>query len=379
MLKNVAHTFPSYLISCILLICIALPSNRAYGQLGDLGDFLNAGSEAVGDAELLFSEYLKPFASGFGAGVNTGWIDRARSHGLLGFHVKVNFSAAVVPDVDRFFMVDEIGLNYLQPVREGPVSTPTFSGSSSSDARLQYVFEAPDGSELVLADFEMPPGTGFRYIMTPMIQAGVGLPVDTELMVRFIPPVSFLDYGEIYLYGLGIKHELNQWLPGGAFLPVTFSIMGGYTSFGTSAGLNVRALDFSPQQDIVSPDENQSGHGIPDNQEISFSTDAWTINLIAGKSLPILSVYGGIGIEGSTTNVSVEGDFPYYTAVPAGNGQFRREVSTFSDPVDLSFDGANRFRAMAGVRISLPLLTFNVDYTYADYSALTAGFGISFR
>ncbi len=370
--------FSFFLIAFTLLFCTIVPSNRAYGQLGDVGDFLNGGADAVGDAELLFSEYLKPFASGFGAGVNTGWVDRARSHGLLGFHVKINFSAAVVPDVDQFFMVDEIGLNYLELAQGGP-EVPTFSGSSSTDARLQYALQAPDGQQLVLADFEMPPGTGFRYIMTPMIQAGVGLPMDTDLMVRFVPPFSFLDYGEIYLYGLGIKHELNQWLPGGALLPVTFSIMGGYTSFGTSAGLNARPFDFSPQGDFFSSDANESETAAWDDQKIVFSTDAWTLNLIAGKSLPIFSVYGGVGIEGSKTNVSVEGNFPYYSPEPAGDGQFRRELKTFTDPLDISFDGANRLRAMAGVRISLPLLTFNVDYTYADYSVVTAGFGVSLR
>ncbi len=378
MVKYAANPFSSFLIACTLLICVAAPSNRAYGQLGDLGDFLNVGETAVGDAELLFSEYLQPFASGFGAGVNAGWVDRARTHGLLGFHVKINLSAAVVPDVDQFFMVDEIGLNYLRRYQGSP-EVPTFSGSSSTDTRLQYVFEAPDGQELVLADFEMPPGTGYRYIMTPMIQAGVGLPMDTDLMVRFVPPFSFLDYGEIYLYGLGIKHELNQWLPGGALLPVTFSIMGGYTSFGTSAGLNARPFDFSPQGDFFSSDANETEPDDWDNQKIVFSTDAWTLNLIAGKSLPIFSFYGGVGIEGSKTNVSLEGEFPYYTEVPAGNGEYRRELNTFTDPVDISFDGANRFRAMAGVRVSLPLLTFNVDYTYADYSVVTAGFGISLR
>ena len=378
MVKFAPNPFSSFLIACALLVCVTLPSNRAYGQLGDLGDFLNVGADAVSDAELLFSEYLQPFASGFGAGVNTGWVDRARSHGLLGFHVKINFSAAVVPDLDQFFLVDEIGLNYLELSQGGP-ETPTFSGSSSTDARLRYVYEVPDGQDLILADFEMPPGTGLRYIMTPMIQAGIGLPMDTDLMVRFVPPFSFLDYGEIYLYGLGIKHELNQWLPGGALLPVTFSIMGGYTSFGTSAGLNARPFDFSPQGDFFSSDSNESESADWDDQKIVFSTDAWTVNLIAGKSLPMFSFYGGVGIEGSKTNVSVEGDFPYYSPVPAGNGQFRRELRTFTDPVDVSFDGMNRFRAMAGVRISLPLLTFNVDYTYADYSVLTAGFGISLR
>lgn len=369
MLKYPVYAISVPLIAFTLLFFLLTPSNKAYGQLGDLGDLFEGGRE---DAQLLFTEYLKPFASGFGAGVNAGWVDRARTHRVLGFHVKVNFSAAIVPDVDRSFMVNEIGLGTLEVTQGGP-ETPTFSGSSSGNARLGYSQHG-----LVLADFRMPPGTGFRYIMTPMVQAGIGLPKDTDIMVRFIPPVSFLDYGKMYLYGLGIKHELNQWIPSGQFLPLTFSLMAGYTSFGSSAGLNARPTDFDSQNDR--DPQNLGGPGSPtwDDQEILFSTDAWTINLIVGKSLPVLSVYGGLGVEGSRTQVSVEGNFPYYSPV-FDDGEPRRELNKFTDPLDASFDGSNRLRAMAGLRISLPLLTFNVDYTHADYAIVTAGLGVSLR
>ncbi len=369
MLTSCARILQICLIAFSLTLFVFTPSNKAYGQLGDLGELLEGGRE---DAQLLFTEYLKPFASGFGAGVNAGWVDRARSHRVLGFHVKINFSAAVVPDVDRSFMVEEIGLGTLEVIQGGP-ETPTFSGSSSGNAQLGYSQHG-----LTLADFSMPPGTGFRYIMTPMVQAGLGLPKNTDIMVRFVPPLSFLDYGEMYLYGLGIKHELNQWVPGGDLFPVTFSLMAGYTSFGTSAGLNARPTDFNAQNDRDPQNLGGAGSSTWDSQEIIFNTDAWTVNLLVGKSLPVFSVYGGLGVEGSKTKVSVEGDFPYYLPV-FSDGEMRRELNSFTDPLDLSFDGANRFRAMAGLRVSLPLFTFSLDYTHADYAIVTAGLGVSLR
>lgn len=371
MLKITSSTISASILAIFLAVSALAPTQKTMAQLGDLGDLIV--DEGRVDAQLLFSEYLKPFANGFGAGVNSGWVDRARSHGLLGFHVKVNFSAAIVPDIDQSFLLDEIGLTRLQLADPNRPETPTFSGSSSSDARLVLREQGLD-----LAEFTMPPGTGFGYIMTPMIQAGLGLPNDTDVMIRFVPPFSFLDYGEMYLYGIGVKHELNQWLPGGAFLPLTFSVMAGYTSFGTSAGLRARPTDFDPQNDLDPKNLGGPESDTWSGQEIQFSTDAWTANLIVGKSIPMLSVYGGVGVEGSTTNVSVEGDFPYYEPV-FHESEYRRSLDALTDPLEISFDGANRFRAMAGVRISLPLLTFNVDYTYADYSIVTAGIGVSLR
>ncbi len=370
-MKNIATSLiRTFGLAALLAALILSPGKKSYGQLGDLGDLLEGGKD---DAQLLFQEYLKPFANGFGAGVNTGWVDRAKTHGVLGFHVKVNFSAAMVPTADQSFNIDELGLSTLEVSENISSVTPTFAGSSTGAARLEYRQHG-----LELANFEMPPGTGFSYIMTPMIQAGIGLPRNTDIMVRFIPPFKFLDYGEIYLYGLGLKHELNQWLPGGAFLPVTFSIMGGYTAFGTSAGLNARPMDFNPENDLDPDELGGATSATWDDQEIAFSTNAYTVNLIVGKSLPIISVYGGVGFEGSTTNVRVDGNYPYYTP-RMDDGDFKRRLNALSDPIDISLDGTNSLRALAGIRISLPLITFNVDYTLANYSMISAGLGISLR
>lgn len=369
MWNRTLRLFSAALFVFVFTIIVLVPANRAFGQLGDLGGLFEGGSE---DAGLLFREYLKPLANGVGAGVNTGWTDRARTHRLLGFHVKIHLSAAMVPDIDRSFMLDEIGLTTLEVRQDGP-QTPTFSGSSSGSARLGYSEQG-----VTLADFRMPAGTGFRYVMTPMIQAGLGLPKDTDIMLRFVPPLSFLDYGELYLYGLGIKHELNQWIPGGSFFPVTLSILAGYTSFGISTGLSARPDDFDAQNDRDPENLGGPGSATWDEQEIRFQTDAWTINLLVGKSLPVFSVYGGAGVEGSGTTVRVTGNFPYYVPVSFHDG-VRRELNRLTDPIDLSFDGANRLRVMAGLRVSLPLFTFSLDYTHAAYGIVTAGLGISFR
>ncbi len=370
MMKFTTNLGPLFGLSCLLMALMLSPGKKAHGQLGDLGDLLEGGEY---NAQLLFQEYLKPFANGFGAGINTGWVDRAKTHGVLGFHVKLNLSAAMVPDAHQSFNIDELGLSTLQVLQGGP-ETPTFSGSSSGAASLGYYSQ--EGREL--ARFDMPPGTGFSYIMTPMVQAGLGLPKNTDVMVRFIPPFKFLDYGEIYLYGLGVKHELNQWFPGGALLPVTFSVMAGYTAFGTSADLNARPVDFNAENDMDPDGLGGPGSDTWDDQELVFSTNAYTVNFIVGKSLPIISVYGGVGFEGSTTNVRVDGDFPYYTP-DMQDGEFKRRLNALSDPIDFSLDGANNIRALAGLRISLPLITFNVDYTLADYSMVSVGLGVSLR
>ncbi|MBP3192501.1 DUF6588 family protein [Natronogracilivirga saccharolytica] len=369
MYHTVTKKYIPALSAIIIFAALSFLPQNAHAQLGDVGDFLRGGVE---DGQLLFEEYLEPFGDGFGAGLNSGWVDRANAHGFLGFHVKINTAVALVPDARQSFDVSELDFSTINTIDGGPV-TPTFSGSSSTDVRLAYEIEG-----LRLADFRMPPGTGQQFIATPMVQAGVGVFGDTEIMARFIPPVKFLDYGEIYLYGLGVKHELNQWLPGGALLPVTFSLMAGYTAFGSSAGLDSRPDDFDPDNDQIQDDLGGPEHPAWEDQEVSFSTNAYTVNLLVGKSLPVISVYAGAGFEASNTSINVDGRFPFYVLTQE-DGEPVRKLTSLDDPIDISIDGANSFRALAGVRISLPLVTFNVDYTLADYHMISAGLGISLR
>lgn len=361
-----SYTFAT---TAFLLLLFIMPAKNAHGQLGDLGELLEGGQE---DAQILFQEYLKPFGSGFGAGINSGWVDRANTHGVLGFHLKLNATVAFVPSADRDFNVNEIGLQSLQLLEGDPV-TPTFSGSSNPGPTLG-IEETVNGETVRIAGFQMPEGVGLNFVPTPMVQAGVGLPRNTDIMLRLVPRISYEDYGEVYLYGVGLKHEINQWLPGGGLWPVTVSVMGGFTTFGSSAG-----LEAEPSGNYTDPD----GYGGPgsatwQDQEVNLTTNAFTMNVLVGKSLPVISVYGGLGFETSTTAVKVDGNYPYYTPTVEA-GQRTRELNTLTDPIDISFDGSNTMRALAGLRISLPLITFNVDYTLADYSMVTAGFGISFR
>ncbi|MDG5766393.1 hypothetical protein QA596_02860 [Balneolales bacterium ANBcel1] len=369
------HTTYCRKISIVMIFTAALlfsPIKSSFAQLDDLGAFIEGGAE---DAQLLLQEYIRPFGSGFGGGINSGWVDRAGTHGLFGFHVKVSATSAFVPSSDRSFDVNALNMENLFVLHGDDPVTPTFSGSSDSGPMLGFRSQHPQTGEMVEYEaFRMPEGTGLRFIPTPMVQAGVGLPKNTELMIRFVPTLSFDDYGEFHLLGFGAKHELNQWIPGGRLLPITLSVMAGYTTIGSETNLEARPT----------PDEyEQVADGVDvendwDDQRIRLNTNAFTMNLLVGRSLPVFSFYGGIGFETSTTSVKMDGNYPYYILVES-DGDIVRELNALADPIDFSVDGSNSLRAMAGIRIRLFPFTLNVDYTLADYSMVSAGFGISFR
>ena len=64
----------------------------------------------------------------------------------------------------------------------------------------------------------MPAGLNIPLFPVPIVQAGIGLIKDTEISVRYLPKINVGKVDQINLYGLAIKHDLLQWIPGGKIL-----------------------------------------------------------------------------------------------------------------------------------------------------------------
>lgn len=355
--------------------------SASYAQIESSGQFIRAGVE---DANILFQEYLKPFGKGFGPGLNSQWVHAAKPHRTLGFNISVRAGLAVVPDVDKSFDVTQFDYNrlrYADDPGDSPI-TPTISGENTQGSRMLAETEVtlPDGStqQVTLADFNMPEGTGFGYIPAPMIQAGVGLVKDTEITVRYLPPVSMPFDGKIDLFGAGVKHGINQWLPGGNLIPVDLSVMAGYTSLGVTVNFDVQPdVDANTRNPYEGQPETWEG------QQLVMNSNSFTAMALVGKSLPILSVYGGVGIETSSLDLNVNGSYPVNGPDDPSNPDYEagkyKVVNKVDDPISLSYDGANSLKAMAGLRIRLAVISINADYTIGNYPVASVGLGISFR
>lgn len=369
--------FRYHLLTFALLFgLLTVDVTPAQAQVGDVGDILQSGRE---DANTLARAYLEPFGSGFGASLNTGWTNTASPHSKLGFDITLSSGLAIVPDEAKSFNVNELGLQKLQLDENDPVS-PTINGTDGQGALLAY-YEEINGNEEKILDFNMPEGTGFGYVPAPMIKAGVGLIKDTELMVRFMPETEIGDFGSFNLFGVGAKHGINQWLPGGKMLPVNLSVMVGYTGMEVGSDLDLRAEDVINEPNRT---ENPYDDSQWDGQAIALNTNAYTINALVGKKLPILSVYAGLGYEASTFEMTTPGSYP--TVVP--NEDFDQNnpnqedpliVDAVDEPLNVSIDGDNNFRALAGFRARFTIFHVSGSYTLSNYSSFNLGVGISFR
>lgn len=356
--------------TCIL-IALSILYQPVSAQSVNPGDILRGGTT---DANLLLDEYFRPFGIGFGDGLNAGWFTSPKPHQRYGFDLRFGATAAVVPDLDRFFRIDRVPLQNLQ-VLGGPNLTPTFFGDDSPGARLGETFINPEtGEEEELYSFDMPIGVDFPYVVTPMAQLTIGLIRDTDITIRFVPKLTIANDFDTGLFGLGIQHGISQWLnPGSDKLDM--SVQFGFTNFNSTIRYRVDPDDDS---DV----ENNFDRSTWDDQNMKLEATALTGSLLIGRQLRWVSFYGGVGFQNSVTTLSVNGSYPLI--IPQDENEYEpggptRRVFRIDDPVDLEFENSTRLHYLVGGRVRAAGIALSATYTFARYNNLNVSIGFSFR
>jgi hypothetical protein len=356
----------------ILILLVTVFTKNVNAQLPAL-DFVYG---YTNDARLLLQEYMRPYANIMGANLNAGWYNTAKPHKPGGFDVTATFSIAYAPPAVLSY--DLAALPGLRAEVDGATDfAPTAAGDMEVRPELVYsavvdnpVSGVPETYEL--ARVTHPNGAGLNWLPMPMAQASIGLFKGTELTLRYVPELRIGDYGRIGLYGIGGKHSISQWIPVLNKLDfINIAVQGGYTKLSTSAHLDMQPIAEIP---VANPPNF-------DDQFLHMNVSGWTVNLIASQSIPIITVYEGIGYANSLVDLALTGTYPINSIVTEEGGDFGKTTYVVvENPIDaLEFENLRNLRLNAGVRIKLGVLTIHYDFTRTLYSTHTAGIGISFR
>ncbi len=318
----------------------------------DLGSFLEGGVE---DGNKLMQSYLEPVFVGFGYAMNAGWYNTGKPHKVAGFDLTINVNAAQVPTSAQYFTINPSDYNNLTtaPAERGQTQYPTILGPNLRAGDIPYlVFNENTADEYDDIKISAPTGLGmeevigFNAVPAPAVQVGIGLIKNTELKIRLVPEQTFGDPGQEFstkLFGLGVMHDVKQWIPGIKNLP--FDLSGFFA--------------FSKMTNRMNLDSN-----LPDNVG-EFDVSGTTFQAIVSKKLAILTLYGAVGYSSSNVKFNMK-------------GEYATETATFTDPISLEYSNGG-FRANIGARIKLLIFTFHAAYAVAEYNTVNAGFGISIR
>ena len=287
----------------------------------------------IEQGEKLIEAYFTPMTESFGSGLNSGWYNTAKPHSLGGFDLTFTFNTVIIPNSAKTFNIKDAGGDVFKS-NENEAST--IFGSTSSTA-MYYDPSSALGTDSI--PFNMPGGFKTPALVLPMIQAGIGLIKNTAIDIRYMPMLNVGDNINVNLFGVGVKHDLLQWIPVvGDAIPMSLSIQGGYTALNTEL--------------------------IIDEATVSLKTKATTINLVVSKKVLMVTGYAGVGYNSSTTTFSADTDFDL------GGVKFEEKVT---------FDSKKNIRANVGLRLNITLITIQADYTFAEYPTATLGLGVSLR
>ncbi len=330
-----------------ILICFSiLTSINLFAQDDD-------GFEAVitagaADANTLMGAYIAPAMEGLVYSMSGGWYHTAKTHKKLGFDITIGVNAAMVPSEKEMFAFAD--LNFENTITASPGVTPTVAGNGTP-AEVTVVTQDGD-----TGTFTMPEGVKddlpLNAMPAPTLQASVGLVYDTDLMVRATPKVGSDDV-KGSLFGVGLKHDLMQYLGPLDKLPLNVSLLGAFTT------MNV---DYD-----IEDGSSIDGTG----QAAEFKLNSYTVQGIASLDFPFISIYGGLGYTGGKSELNVLGT--YTVEYNAGT-----ETTTLVDPIALSYSPSS-VRASLGARLNLTFFKIYADYTVQEYSNLSAGIAFSFR
>jgi hypothetical protein len=351
-LKNL-HSVGRILLCCLLASLITI---KAKSQDGIDKVFQNGKA----DGEYLLRGYLSPFMKTIGVGLNQGWYNTAKTHKVAGLDLTITVSPVYFPTSDLNFYVDNSKLTYIERV-DGTTGLPQSGNVPTMFGANDAPHYQPKGNPT--EKFEGPPGIDLKknvgkFLPVPMATLGFGLPKSIEVRVRFCPSIDLGDKSKFNLFGIGVMHDIKQYIPGIKLLPFDLSIFAGYTHMQMKTDLSG---NFGTG--------NQTG-----DQLGVFSVNSTTIQAIISKKVSVITVYGSIGYNIAKSTLAMKGPYDFNS-----DGQIQNDATVQErDPVSLDFTSSGP-RVSGGVRLKLWVFTFHGDYTLQKYNSLSAGFGINIR
>jgi hypothetical protein len=325
-----------------LVAAFLVPFNgMAQDELNDLF------SGAPEDAGKLVMAYIKPLNAGFGLGLNSQWYSSATAKKLLRFDIKVTASGAMVPTADKSFDVTKLGLTSLVPTNNNNVISPTLAGAKTQGVEMMV-------KNNINSKFNLPEGQGVTIIPAPQAQFTIGLPLHTELSVRYMPTIDIDQAGKIGLFGIGGKVEVLPLILGktGKILPFNLAVAVGYTKLKWDVPLEVGNID--------------------PNQKLAIEFSGLSYDAIISKNLSIFTPYLGLGYQSTTSSYKALGNYEF--DVPPQVDITGKK--TYTDPFSIKNTDIKGMKATVGFQLRLLIFRLYGSYTLSKYNYFNAGIGL---
>ncbi len=339
-----------------------------------------------GELNGYFDAYLEPFGQALSTGLSGGWTTTAEVHKLFGADLTFSGSLIMIPDVDKTFDASNIMDASLYTLSGNVSGAPTIAASNDIQGpSMERTFSY--GGYSTGLTIPTPPGTGLGMGASAAIQVGFGLPKGTEVMGRFVPDVSKIankvlpadgvQMEPTGLWGIGVKHDIKQWIPVVKKLPfIQISGLVTYSQF----KMGVTGDDFRYTPDSFTEEvRSELPESTWDNQSFNMEMSAFTGSLLVGASIPIFQPYIGIGFNRTAFDAGFKGKYPLITFNTSDPLDAHLETTDYEEnPLNVQVKDTD-FNFQAGARLKLAVFVIHYTYVRQKYNMHTAGIGFTFR
>jgi hypothetical protein len=348
------------IVLSLLLLTAASP---LAAQISSADELLIGG---VADGNKLIAAYTRPFVAGLSTSLASGWYNTALTHKPGRFSLTVFGAVSIVPSADQVYDARTLGLTNFNIT--GGTSSPTIVGNDTKGQTANVTNPDGTGRSPVSGGtgYQLPEGVGIPLAPGAGLQLSIGTVKNTDVMVRFLPNLSFGDNQlNIGYFGFGIKHDWKQWIPGLKKVPFHSAIIFGYNRI--TGDLK---LDLTRPGGVSDPEPNRP----IDNQRAEYSSNSYLVGLIASKKFSVFTLYGGALYMWSENNLKLTGTYP----IASYEGTASQRIIYAVNPVSVDANSPNSLGINAGFRLKFGWFTYHLDYTLAKYMMVNTGFGFSF-
>ncbi len=353
----------SFLFALLLTFKLALPQ-------GDVIDFIKAGTH---DAEILFENYLDPYAMALGEGLNNGWFQTAETHKFLGFDISLNITGIQIPSSDKVFDLNGLSFTNMKLASNSGTLAPTVAGDDMPGPEIIVFREPNNPASEELFRFNSPEGSGYDMVPVPMAQISFGLIPHTDIIGRYVPDLEFSNTDDdvtVGLKGIGLKHNFKEWVPFLKHLPFDASLFFTYAKINAEVGFDFTEADYDI--DPMVPQSVTYQH--LDDQRLTFDTKAYKYGLIVSKKVGILTVFGSVGNNTTETNIDLVGNYPILE-----DGDTEVIIKGEKDPLSLDLGSATNIAYNGGLRLKLAFFKIYASVNRAQYTSFNAGIALGAR
>lgn len=336
----------------ILLFLAALPARAQ-----DLNETLSQVGEAYARA------YVDPLAEVLGSHLNTGLFHTAgtsRKAFGVDVYIGVKGSASLLTEAHRTFNLVYQSTVPLDVDFAGQIITMDVPATFTVSNAPSVFGDETEGVATISVDHDTTFSTlgltipvSFDSTLTPqetiggigpldvapfaVPQIGLGTVFGTDVMVRWLPKLTATDIGSLELFGFGVRHNLNQYLP---ILPVDISIQAAWQRL---------TVDDAADSQIM-------------------NANTFAVNLAVSKRIGVLTVYGGVQSERSDISFSYVFDVSEV------------DPDIDADPIDVDFTltRKGRTRGIFGLGLKLGPFVWNADVNVGKITIYSTGIGFAF-